>query len=516
MPPSLGLAFRRVALPPTRSRPTSCRNGAARPAPAGPEGEYLRALHAHIHRRWADKFLRLVGGEAAAREPAERGEADRRGRHRRRARRAADLGAHQPRSGFPGFDDAILEVLRDAVPFPKPPHERALGRRAAARALGVRARSAALRRAGRAAAYDPVEVALPKLLQRRPARRGAAAASRWPAAPACPPTPASPRWRPTGSRPRSTSRGRRCAWPGCSPRAATTKAASGSRTPSADPSWRPTRRRAGRRQGAALPPAQGLVRERRLDRSPAGRPRAGDLRRSGLRARPGEAAPEHEGPPEGARRRGDRAGLDNDADDARRRSPPPPRRTTPSRRCARRRCWPRSSPTRAGQGHRDGEFLRDPAPEMRAAAAAGVVRAGGTTDLDDLRAVQGQRRAARAGGAARAERVPSEKATEADRAARAAAPARGAEAGGRDADPPQRPRLLLGVEAAVSSRRPIPSCARWRWRAPRRRAAEGGRRPEAWARPFRARLARGEREQATDWFLARGAKPCSRTCRRKR
>ena len=26
----------------------------------GKEGEYLRELHAHIHRRWADNFLRLA------------------------------------------------------------------------------------------------------------------------------------------------------------------------------------------------------------------------------------------------------------------------------------------------------------------------------------------------------------------------------------------------------------------------------------------------------------------------
>ena len=30
-------------------------------APAGgPEGEYMKTLHAHIHRRWADNFLRLA------------------------------------------------------------------------------------------------------------------------------------------------------------------------------------------------------------------------------------------------------------------------------------------------------------------------------------------------------------------------------------------------------------------------------------------------------------------------
>ncbi len=28
---------------------------------SGPEGDYLKAIHGHIHRRWADNFLRLAG-----------------------------------------------------------------------------------------------------------------------------------------------------------------------------------------------------------------------------------------------------------------------------------------------------------------------------------------------------------------------------------------------------------------------------------------------------------------------
>ena len=29
--------------------------------PAGPEATYLDALHTHIHHRWSDNFLRLIG-----------------------------------------------------------------------------------------------------------------------------------------------------------------------------------------------------------------------------------------------------------------------------------------------------------------------------------------------------------------------------------------------------------------------------------------------------------------------
>ena len=60
-----------------------------------------------------------------------------------------------------------------------------------------------------------------------------------------------------------------------------------------------------------------------------------------------------------------------------------------------------------------GKYLRDPAPEMRAAAAAGVVRAGGAANLDDLYVLFKDNDARPALAALRElERVPSEKATE--------------------------------------------------------------------------------------------------------
>ena len=128
-------------------------------------GEYLRVLHAHIHRRWADNFLRLVGEKLPPVNPlndaAMSAEVD--------LVVAADgqlISAKITRSsGFAGFDDAIVEVLRDAVPFPTPPppvrsdddklHAHWVFARDQRRCAGV-----ALTRA-----YDPLEVAIPKLLR---------------------------------------------------------------------------------------------------------------------------------------------------------------------------------------------------------------------------------------------------------------------------------------------------------------------------------------------------------------
>jgi len=131
----------------------------------GKEGEYLRALHAHIHKRWADNFLRLAAEKLPPvnplNQPGLTAEVD--------IVVAPDgqlISARIARaSGFPGFDDAILEVLRDSVPFPKPPtavrsdderlHAHWVFARDQRRCAGL-----AVQRA-----YDPVEVALPKLLR---------------------------------------------------------------------------------------------------------------------------------------------------------------------------------------------------------------------------------------------------------------------------------------------------------------------------------------------------------------
>jgi len=132
---------------------------------AGPEADYLRTLHAHIHKRWADNFLRLAAEKLPPINPLNQAgltaEAD--------IVIAPDgqlISARITRgSGFAGFDDAIIEVLRDSVPLPSPPialrsdderlHAHWLFARDQRRCAGV-----ALMRT-----YDPVEVALPKLLR---------------------------------------------------------------------------------------------------------------------------------------------------------------------------------------------------------------------------------------------------------------------------------------------------------------------------------------------------------------
>ena len=134
-------------------------------AAGGPENDYLKTLHAHIHKRWADNFLRLAAEKLPPvnplNQPGLTAEAD--------LIVAPDgqlISAQITRgSGFAGFDDAILEVLRDSVPYPKPPnavrsdderlHVHWVFARDQRRCAGV----AVLR------TYDPVDVALPKLLR---------------------------------------------------------------------------------------------------------------------------------------------------------------------------------------------------------------------------------------------------------------------------------------------------------------------------------------------------------------
>jgi TonB family protein len=132
--------------------------------PPGPEASYLTKLHAHIHRSWSDNFLRLVGEKLELNNPLNVPD------------RMAEVdivisgdgqllsSTVSRSSGFPGFDDAIIEILRDAVPYPKPPAEvrsdddnlrlHWIFARDQRRCSGVRVTRA----------YDPVETALPKLL----------------------------------------------------------------------------------------------------------------------------------------------------------------------------------------------------------------------------------------------------------------------------------------------------------------------------------------------------------------
>jgi TonB family protein len=135
------------------------------PSPPGPEAGYLRDIHAGIHKRWTDNFLRLVGEKL---DPANQ---------LNTPDRSAEIdlvidadgklistSVARP-SGFPGFDDAILEVIKDAVPFPPPPlavrsddnnlHLRWLFARDQRRCAGITVTRA----------YDPIDAAMPKLLR---------------------------------------------------------------------------------------------------------------------------------------------------------------------------------------------------------------------------------------------------------------------------------------------------------------------------------------------------------------
>jgi TonB family protein len=134
-------------------------------APAGPEGDYLKALHAHIHRRWVDNFLHLVGEKLPAvnplNDPKLTAEAD-----IVVAGEGQLISAKITRgSGFPGFDDAVIEVLRDAVPYPAPPPAvRSDDDKMHAHWLFARDQ----RRCSAVSIvhnYDPPEVALPRLLK---------------------------------------------------------------------------------------------------------------------------------------------------------------------------------------------------------------------------------------------------------------------------------------------------------------------------------------------------------------
>jgi hypothetical protein len=83
--------------------------------------EFLRKLHAHVHKRWTDNFLALIGQNLALSNALND------------ATRTAEVdivvsssgkllsSTMTKGSGFAGFDDAVTEVLKDAVPFPVPP-----------------------------------------------------------------------------------------------------------------------------------------------------------------------------------------------------------------------------------------------------------------------------------------------------------------------------------------------------------------------------------------------------------
>jgi HEAT repeat protein len=156
----VGVASAKAAPLPADGRPES-------PVPtATSDGEaaFVASVHDHVHHRWTDNFLRLVGEKLPVSDPLN----------------APGLAAEVDlaigpdgqlvsmqttrSSGFQGFDSAVGDVLHDAVPFPKPPQEvqsddgnahlHWLFARDQRRCSGV----------GVVHLYDPIAIVLPKLL----------------------------------------------------------------------------------------------------------------------------------------------------------------------------------------------------------------------------------------------------------------------------------------------------------------------------------------------------------------
>ncbi|HXJ21902.1 MAG TPA: TonB family protein [Polyangia bacterium] len=133
--------------------------------PPGPEATYLTAVHNRIHGRWTDNFLRLIGEKLELNNPLN--VPDRVAEIDLVIATDGQLISSQVSrsSGFPGFDDAVLEILRDAVPYPRPPVE-VRSDDGATRLHWMFARDQrrdsgiSVRRT-----YDPVATALPRLLQ---------------------------------------------------------------------------------------------------------------------------------------------------------------------------------------------------------------------------------------------------------------------------------------------------------------------------------------------------------------
>jgi TonB family protein len=133
--------------------------------PPGPEATYLKTVHAAIHRRFSDNFLRLIGEKLELTNPLNVPTLE----------AEVDLvigGDGQllssqitKSSGFPGFDDAVIEIVRDVVPYPPAPsevrsddgttHLHWIFARDQRRDSGFSVRRT----------FDPIAIALPKLLQ---------------------------------------------------------------------------------------------------------------------------------------------------------------------------------------------------------------------------------------------------------------------------------------------------------------------------------------------------------------
>jgi HEAT repeat protein len=476
--------------------------------PPGPEGEYLKTLHNHIHRRWVDNFLHLVGEKLPAvnplNDPNLSAEAD-----IVVAGEGQLISAAITRSsGFRGFDDAILEVLHDAIPYPTPP----LAARSDDDKLHVHWIFARDQRRDAGITivhhYDKPEVALPKLLKsgnraealRRVAMARAAGQHAEPSF-----TMLANDWvKATLHEPYATVRqAKYLAGRGDEEAMKWLKAAI-------------RRPELAAEVGAALvslkvplcPLLQGWFNtDNWTDHATA----ATALLTAGDPAcAPGLIALLQNGKahPEGRAAAAAALAPMNDLPDVKKalatvaKDDPNP--------AARGAAMLAQIKPNAGRAKVFAmvALLRDPAPDIRAAAAAGVVRAGGDTDLADLYVLFKDNDPRPALATLRElERVPSEEATKLiARLARRPQPAVQKAAaellirrGARDYYPALKPLLLepktdpevRGLALAGADEATL-------------QAASADPKNGIW--PFRARLARGERDQAADWFVAYGSK----------
>ncbi len=477
-------------------------------APPGPEGEYLKTLHAHIHRRWVDNFLHLVGEKLPPvnplNDPKLTAEAD-----IVVAGEGQLISAKITRSsGFPGFDDAIIEVLRDAVPYPTPPQiVRSDDEKLHVHWLFARDQ----RRCSTVAIghlYDPPEVALPKLLKsgnRTEALRRVAMA------------------RSAGQHAEPSFTTLANDWvkaslhePYASVRMVGYLAARGDENAM---KWLKAAVRrpelaadVGAAMVAAKVPLCPLLKgwfdtDNWTDHATAARALA---TAADPACAPGliELLQNTKAHPEGRAAAAVALGPMNDLPDVKKalaaiaKEDPSP--------AARGAAMLALIKPNAGRGKVVAmvPFLRDPAPDIRAAAAAGVVRAGGDTDLADLYVLFKDNDPRPALATLRElERVPSEEATKLiARLARRPQPAvqkLAAEVlirrGARDYFPALRP-LLLDPKTDPEVR----GLALVGADEPTLLAASAD--PKSGIAPFRARLFRGERDLAADWFITYGAK----------
>lgn len=470
----------------------------------GAEGEYVEKLHAHIHRRWAGNFLRLAAEKLPGNNPL----------NSPALVAVADIvvtpdgqliSAKLARSsGFPGFDDAVIEVLRDAVPYPLPPaslrsdddklHAQWTFARDQRRCAGL----AFVR------TYDPVEVAVPKLLR---SGRRAEALNRLVMA------------RGAGVHAEPTFTLVAQDWikaslhePWATVRLAQTLAA---RNDEAAIQWL---KNALRRPELAPEAAAALVAlkipvcplvktwfdsQNWTDHEVAANvlATAGDadcapglltlLANTKARPEARVAAATALGP------------IDH----------PDAKKALATAAKEENNVKVRAAAILAGIRPNAGRgkvisvvpFLRDPAPELRAAAAAGVVRAGGDANLDDLYVLFKDNDPRPALAALKElERLPSAKATDliARLARRPHLPTQKLAAellirrGARDQYVVLRPFLDPKTDAELRGLALVAADE------PTLQAASAD--PKLGIAPFRARLARGERDQAADWFITRG------------